>query len=207
MSPTLIRLALLVLLLIPLAGSAQSLPPLPTPGDFVLVPGDVMQVRIWREPDLSGDFVVDENGSVVFPLLGERRVAGVPVDELRNSLLEAYSAELRNPSITITPLRRVFVLGEVNVPGLKVVDPTVSLAGVVALAGGANPLGDLRKIRLVRDGVVILDEIPAASALAEMDIRSGDQVIVGRRGWFDRNSTFVVSAVLSVTSILISLVR
>ena len=171
------------------------------------VPGDVLQVRIWREPDLSGDFVIDENGSVVIPLIGEQKVAGIPVDEVREAMFHSYNLELRNPSITITPLRRVFVLGEVNVPGLKVVDPTVSLAGVVALAGGANPQGDLRKISVVRDGVVILNEIPVASGLAEIDVRSGDQVIIGRRGWFDRNSTFVVSAVLSVTSILISLVR
>lgn len=186
---------------------AQEAPIAGNPDQMVLRAGDLLQVRIWREPDLSGDIFVDETGVATFPMLGERHVAGVPFGELRDSLLSDYARELRNPSIVIVPLRRVYVLGEVNVPGLKSVDPTVSLAGVVALAGGANPQGDLRKIRIIRDGLVLFDEIAADRALSEIDLRSGDQIFVGRRSWFDRNSTFVVSALLSITSIAISLVR
>lgn len=201
-------LALLVLLLArPLSGEAQEAIPGGDPEATVLRAGDILQIRIWREPDLSGDFLVDETGTVTFPMLGDRGVAGVPIGELRDSLLTAYGRELRNPSIVIIPLRRVYVLGEVNAPGLKPVDPTVSLAGVVALAGGANPQGDLKKIRIIRNGVVLLDAISAEASLSDIDIRSGDQIFVGRRSWFDRNSTFVVSALLSITSIAISLVR
>jgi polysaccharide export outer membrane protein len=171
------------------------------------MPGDVIQVEIWREEDLSGEFLVDEDGTVTLPLLGRRKVTGVPLDETREALLEAYREELRNPSIVLTPLRRVYVLGEVNQPGLRLVDPTMSLAGAVALAGGANQTGDLRRIRVIRDGSVIHENVPADRGLALVDIRSGDEIFVGRRGWFDRNSTFVVSALLSVTSLVISLLR
>jgi polysaccharide export outer membrane protein len=174
---------------------------------FSLQPGDVIRVVIWREADLSGDFLIDENGDIVFPLLGQRHVAGVPIGQLRDSLFEAYRAELRNPSIIITPLRRVYVLGEVNAPGLYTVDPTISVAGAVAMAGGANGQGDLRKIRVVRRGGEVGEGISVDSPLAHSNILSGDQIFVGRRSWFDRNSTFVVSALLSVTSIVISLAR
>lgn len=172
-----------------------------------LHPGDVVKLEVWREEDLSGEFLIAESGLVTLPILGPIRVTGIPIAELRDSLLQAYSKELRNPSIDIIPLRRVFVLGEVNEPGLYEVDPTLSLAGAVAMAGGANMEGNLRKIRVVREGKVILDGVATESPLALATLRSGDQIYVARRSWFDRNSTFIVSALLSVTSIVISLLR
>ena len=175
--------------------------------DVSLSPGDVLEVEIWREEDLSGEFQVNEEGYVVLPLLGERAVTGRPWQDVRGGLLEAYSALLRNPSITLTPLRRVFILGEVNEPGLYSLDPTISLAGAVAMAGGANSEGDLRRLRVVRDGATLLENLPVVSPLASVGVRSGDQIFVERRGWLERNSTFVVTAALSVTSIVVSLLR
>jgi protein involved in polysaccharide export with SLBB domain len=101
----------------------------------------------------------------------------------------------------------VNVLGEVQKPGLYPVDPTVSLAGAVAMAGGTTALGDLHHIRVLREGQVLAAKVAYTRSLQDMDIRSGDQIFVERRGWFDRNSTFVVSALLSLTSIVIALVR
>jgi protein involved in polysaccharide export with SLBB domain len=49
----------------------------------VLQPGDMIRVAIWREEDLSGEFPVDVDGTVTFPLLGERSVAGMPFAEFR----------------------------------------------------------------------------------------------------------------------------
>jgi polysaccharide biosynthesis/export protein len=175
--------------------------------EITLQPGDVIRVAIWREEDLSGEFRVDENGTVTFPLLGERSVVGIPFSVLRSDLTDEYRVHLRNPSIMLTPLRRINVLGEVNQPGLYNVDPTVTLAGVVALAGGANQVGDINRIRIVRDGSTVQERASATSTVNAMDIRSGDQILIDRRGWFERNSTFVVSALLSVTSIVISLAR
>jgi protein involved in polysaccharide export with SLBB domain len=179
-------------------------PPVPAPAvdSMALRPGDVLQIRIWNEEDLSGDFVVDESGGVILPQLGARRVADIPIGRLRDELRAAYGVYLRNPSISITPLRRVIVLGEVNRPGLVPVDPTVTLSGAVGLAGGATATGDLRRIRVVRDGRIYLQRANQGFTLRDMDIRSGDQIIVDRRSWFDRNSTFLVSALLSVTSIV-----
>jgi len=174
---------------------------------LALRPGDVVQIQIWREEDLSGDFPVNESGTVVLPLLGERPVVGVPFEQLRASLMADYREQLRNPSITITPLRRVYVLGEVQKPGLYAVDPTITLAGAVALAQGATPTGDLRRLRIVRDGHVLHQRISSESSLSTADVRSGDQIFVERRSWFDRNSTFVVSALLSLTSIVVALTR
>lgn len=191
---------------------AQSTPDGGVPGDslartgqLALRPGDLVRITIWREEDLSGEFPVGSDGTVVLPLLGERRVTDVSLTRLRESLLQDYRQQLRNPAIEITALRRINVLGEVNKPGLYEVDPTITLAGAIALAEGATSSGDLERIRVVRDGEVIRQRVGPGSTLQAIDIRSGDQIFVGQRSWFNRNSTFVVSLLLSVTGILIPL--
>jgi hypothetical protein len=60
---------------------------------------------------------------------------------------------------------------------------------------------------VIRDSEVIIDGVAPTDGLSQLDIRSGDQILVARRSWFDRNSTFFVSALLSVTSIVITLLR
>ncbi|MQA92717.1 MAG: hypothetical protein GEU90_21250 [Gemmatimonas sp.] len=174
---------------------------------LALKPGDVVEVTIWREPDLSGQFVINERGIVTLPMLGPVPVVDIPIDSVRDVLLTEYQKELRNPSIIITPLRRVNILGEVARPGMYEVDPTVSLAGAIALAGGVTPSGDMDKIRIVRESGVISERVGAGATIHSVDILSGDQIVVLQRSWFDRNSTFVVSLVLSISSIVIGLVR
>ena len=201
----LFSLLAVVVAILPAPAAGQS--PAAAPERFSIESGDVLRVRIWREPGLDGDFQVDEQGRLTLPLLGTRAVAGVPWLELRDSLLTAYRRELKAPSVTLTPLRRVYVLGEVARPGLYLADPTLSLAGVVALAGGATAVGDLRKLRVIRHGQTIIDHAAIEGQLIQADVRSDDQIFVDRRNWFALNSTFVASAAISVASIIISLRR
>jgi protein involved in polysaccharide export with SLBB domain len=134
-------------------------------------------------------------------------VTGVQWLELRDSLLSGYRRELKAPAVTLTPLRRVYVLGEVNRPGVYLADPTLSLAGIVALAGGASPLGDLGKLRVVRQGQTIVERAAIEEQLVRVGIRSEDQVFVDRRNWFELNSTFVASAAISIATILVTFIR
>lgn len=196
----------LILLLVPLTVSAQATNP-SEPEIVTLRPGDMLAVEIWREPDLSGEFPVNEQGIVTLPLLGEKQVNGLSLGSLRDTLLEEYRVQLRNPSINITPLRRISVLGEVRTPGVYKVDPTVSLAGAVALAGGASGAGDLNRIKVIREGGVVRERVSSGTSLNSAGVHSGDQIFVGQRSWFERNSTFVVSALLSITGIVISVLR
>lgn len=174
-----------------------------------LQPGDIIKVAIWREADLSGEFRVNEDGMVMLPMLGAVRAVGVPVAELRATLVRGYSRQLANPSIDITPLRRIFVLGQVARPGPYAVDPTITLAGAVALAGGATGAGDLRRIFLVRQGSLYQtrERVAPLATLNTMAVRSGDQIFVAERGWLERNGTMIVGMALSVVGLLISLAQ
>lgn len=174
---------------------------------LTLQPGDVVRVEIWREEELSGEFQVNEKGIVTLPLLGEKDVSGVPMGDLRDQLIAEYRVQLQNPSIAITPLRHVHVLGQVNQPGMYMISPAMSLAGAVALAGGASSGGDLRRLRIARDGAFIQDGVPAEATLAQIDVRSGDQIFVERHGWFERNQNFLISTMLSITALAVSFLR
>lgn len=180
---------------------------LPDPATVTLMPGDGLQIGIWREPDLSGEFIVDEHGNVTLPLLGTVYVAGIPIDTVRAQLIDAYQVDLRNPSITIRPLRRIYVLGDVNRPGLQALDPTLSLAGAVAIAGGSSPLGDLRRLTIIRDGRELGTNLGPEMDLVSVGIMSGDQIFVGRRSWWERNAPFVTSTVLGVAGIVVAILR
>lgn len=171
----------------------------------LMSPGDLVRVEIWQERDLSGDFLVQPNGNVVFPLLGEQRVTGIPVGMLRDSLRVRYRRVLRNPSISITPLRRVQVLGEVVRPGVYIMDPTVSLSGLLAMASGPNQNGDVRRISILRDGRVFRPRMGAGMTLMEADVRSGDQVVVGQKSWAVRNTTFLISMIPVATATLFTI--
>ncbi|HEX2211260.1 MAG TPA: polysaccharide biosynthesis/export family protein [Longimicrobium sp.] len=174
---------------------------------MTLGPGDIIRVHIYQEDDISGDYPIDEDGDVVLPLIGEKRVTGIPLRQLRDTLVSEFRVHLRNPAILVTPLRRVHVLGEVRSPGLFLIDPTITLAGAIAMAGGATSNGDMGRVRIVRENQVIRERVGVAQTLDAAQVHSNDQIIVDRRSWFDRNSTFLVSAILSATSIVIALVR
>ncbi len=200
------RFALLALVLLACSACSAKRPelPLPVPAEDVgLQPGDAIQVRIWQEPDLSGDFTVNPNGQAVLPLLGDVQVEGRTAQELADSLKTAYGKYLRNPSIDVKVLRRVSVQGEVRSPGFYPVDATVSLADVLALAGVLTSNGDPKKIRLVRSGQVVDVELTPETVVERSPIRSGDQILVGEKSWLARNSGIIAAALITSVSIVI----
>lgn len=165
-----------------------------------LHPGDQIRISFEREPDLGGEFMVDETGHAVLPLLGRWPVTQYPAGRLKDTLTAEYDAQLRNQAVQIVLTRRVRVIGAVQRPGLYQVDPTMSFGDVVALAGGATDNGKPDEIRILRDGEEIRANLTVADPLLA-DLRSGDQVMVPERSWFSRNSRWLVPSLLSASII------
>jgi polysaccharide export outer membrane protein len=165
-----------------------------------LQPGDMVRVVLSREVDMSGEFVVDEAGVVALPIIGVRETRNKTPAVLKQELVAAYADQLRNQTIQVTFLRRVRVLGEVRDPGLYHADPTMTLADVVALAGGVTSLGKRENITIVRDGEEFGVDIHGE---VFQQVRSGDQILVPEKGWLERNRTLLVTASISVTAIVV----
>jgi protein involved in polysaccharide export with SLBB domain len=202
-----------LLVLLPLGvskGQQQKHPTTPLAGDtvsLVLRSGDVVRLRIWREPDLSGDFVIDETGVAVFPKIGAVQIVGVNSSAVRSSLIKSYLTYLRNPSVEVIFLRRINVLGAVMRPGLYPVDPTMTLADVLALAGGATPLGKPDQVQLLRGDKTLNATLGTTTRVADLEMQSGDQLFVPERSWITRNSGVVAAALTASVSLLIAVFR
>jgi len=144
----------------------NKLPQLPT----VLGPGDVIDVKVYRVADLSGEQVVDNTGRIKVPLIGALVAAGKTADQLESDIAAALGARyLQNPDVQVmlkTPVARlVTVDGSVVQPGLYPVTGQVSLLQTIAMARGtaqgANP-----------NRVVVFRTIEGQRMAASFDIES-----------------------------------
>ncbi len=188
--------------------SAQALPVRAAErGSVVLRPGDQVRLKVWREPDLSGDFVIDEDGIVVFPKIGRVNVQQISTDSLKALLMARYAESLRNPSVEVTVLRRVSVLGSVRNPGLYYLDPTTTVADALAMAGGVSPDGKQNGFELLRDGKRLQVDLSGDSRLADSPLRTGDQLRVPERSWVSRNTGLVAAALTSVAIVFAATLR
>jgi polysaccharide export outer membrane protein len=167
-------------------------------GALRLRPGDGVRLRIRDESDLSGDFQLDDAGDVMLPLVGIVPVAARDFGEVRREVSDRYARELSRGEVQLTPLLRIAVLGEVRSPNLYPVDPTFTLADVLALAGGLTFTGDAGRVALVRDGRAFpLSLEPGAPSLAGQ-LRSGDQLVVERRSWYREHAPTVLTTAASI---------
>lgn len=182
----------------PLAAQAP-VPPRP----LRLAPGDALRIEVKDEPTLSGQFAIGLDGEILLPALGIVHAAR-PFTELRDELLAAYATQLVSPVVRITPIVRVAVVGEVRLPGLYPVDPTVTVADVLATAGGLTPQANRRAIALVRDGQVAAARFGPGWSTLDLALQSGDQIVVGRRSWLSENTPFLLGAMGSVAAAAIA---
>ncbi|HEX7117815.1 MAG TPA: polysaccharide biosynthesis/export family protein [Longimicrobiales bacterium] len=170
----------------------------------MLLPGDVIRLRIWREPDLTGEFPIAADGIVVLPKLGPLRATGQPPAALERKIIEMYGRYLRNPSIDVVFLRRINIQGAVRQPGLFPVDPTMTVGDALALAGGATPNGKPDEIELLRGGEKVTVDIDETTRISDLPIRSGDQLYVPERSWFVRNQGLVAALLSTTTTVLLT---
>lgn len=107
----------------------------------ILGPGDVFEVTVYQEKDLSGIYRVTPSGTIDFPLVGVVSVEGLSpaelADRLRDGLRQGY---LRNPSVNVFVKefnsKKVFVLGEVQKPGTFRYEESMNIVQAITLAGG-----------------------------------------------------------------------
>ncbi|NJM33940.1 MAG: polysaccharide export protein [Rhodomicrobium sp.] len=112
---------------------------LPLASAYALSPGDKLKVKIFEEPDLSGEFQIDEGGNIAFPLIGDIQAAGLTVDDFRVHLAERLkNGYIRNPRLTVDVLnyRPINIIGEVKNAGQYTYRPGISARDIPAIAGG-----------------------------------------------------------------------
>lgn len=169
-----------------------------------LRPGDAIRLKVWREPDLTGDYMVDEGSLVTLPRLGRVSVAGLPIDTVRARVIRGYAeilSTIAGSSVEVTPLFRIHVVGAVRNPGLYSADPTMTVADALGLAGGVSAGGRANRVILMRDGRPST-RLARGARLVELALRSGDELYVPQGAWLGRNAGLVFGAVSAAASVL-----
>lgn len=149
---------------------------------IVLRAGDLVRVTVWRKPELSGDFLVAADSTLKHPLYREVKIGGMTVAAARERIVVYLSTLENSPQVSIEPLFRVALGGDVRNPNLYNLSPETSIAQAVALAGGPSERGRLDRVRLLRDGrETLIDLTGASGAGVTSTVASGDQIIVGHK--------------------------
>ena len=129
-------LAILVLAMLSQSGAAQE-----TPGDYVIGPKDLLDIRVLELPELSGDRRVSDNATIDLPMIGEVPVGGLTAPELRGhieSLLTAKYVNRASVSVMVKEFNNkpVSVLGAVLKPGSLSISGRWTLIKAITAAGG-----------------------------------------------------------------------
>lgn len=122
-----------------------------------LTAGDVFEVRVFGQDHLGGAFQVQEDGTIVVPLLGPVDVAGKTKAEVAQQLEKLFGdGYLRDPHVTVIMTERenleVSVLGQVQRPGTFAYIEKLTLVQAISEAGGLNELAHSRRVKLTRKG-------------------------------------------------------
>lgn len=177
MAKTLSISLLALVLVLPARLSAQD----PAVGDPGLQPGDLVEITVWQRDELSGQFTVAQDGTLVHPLYRQVRVTGMPasqVEERLRSYLGQYEA---NPQVVVRPLYHVSVAGQVFRPDIYTVQPGTTVSQVVTLAGGVTEEADTDDSQLTR-GTRVTEIDLRSTSTTQMPVQSGDQILVKTRG-------------------------
>lgn len=183
-----------------------------TAGSLTLFqPGDAVRIQVWelfeddrKNLNLSRDYPILQDGSIIIPLVGKITVKGLTVHELQQQLEEKLKAYSQNPYVMISPLIRVTMQGAFNRPGSYRVDPSQSLWDLVAAAGGPNSECDLRKMWVERSGKIVINQLlrsfEKGYSLEEVGLETGDQIIAPKR------SRLQIGVIIGIVNLVASVV-
>ena len=124
--------------------------------EYVLVPGDKIEVSVWRVPEVSRTVVVRPDGYISLPTLSNVQAAGLSFAELTDDLTRLFSVRLREPKVTIiaAELREpmVYVLGDVNNQRAVPLRSATTAIEAIASVGGAKRSGGIAEVSIIRLG-------------------------------------------------------
>ena len=124
------------------------------PDQYLLQPGDVLLVSVWKEEDLNQEVIVRPDGRISFPLVGEAVAAGQSLEAVRDSIKKGLTKYIPDPVVTVSVRQlsgnRVYVIGKVNRPGEFPILSNVDVMQALSMAGGTSTYAALNKIKILR---------------------------------------------------------
>ena len=162
--------------------------------DTTLGAGDIFEVRVFRQDDMTGTYSVSAEGTISFPLVGEIQAEGKTPAQIERALRERLAdGYLRDPQVSVLvkeyKSKKISVLGEVREPGTLTYTEGMTVVEAMARAGGFTDMARKNAVTISRtiDGektkyTVPVERIGQGKA-DDFFVRPGDVVFVPRRLW------------------------
>ena len=138
----------------PPGAEAKSSTPATTDPAYVIGPEDVLDINVWKEPDMTRTVPVRPDGKISLPLINDVQAAGSTPQQLASSVTEKLRKFLTEPQVTVIVTainsQRVFVVGEVLRAGAFPLIPGMTVLQALSSAGGFTTFADVKKIHVMR---------------------------------------------------------
>ncbi|MGB7849040.1 MAG: polysaccharide biosynthesis/export family protein [Candidatus Acidiferrum sp.] len=122
--------------------------------EYKIGPQDVLQIDVWKEPDISRAIPVRPDGKISLPLLNDLQAAGLTTMELAASISEGLKKFINSPQVTVTlkeiNSRRVYCTGEVMKPGALALLPSMTALQAISSCGGFTQFAKIKNIYVLR---------------------------------------------------------
>lgn len=159
-------------------------------GSYVVQPGDILFISVWKEKDLQTEVMVRPDGGLNFPLAGDVSASGKTIEQLRKDLVAKLTKYVPDPVVTVAIKQsagnKVYVVGKVNRPGEFIATRNIDVMQALSMAGGPTPYASLNKIKILRRVNGELKSIPFKYSRVEKGedleqnivLQGGDVVVV-----------------------------
>jgi len=162
----------------------------PPQAAYLIGTEDVLDISVWKEPDLQRKVIVRPDGRISFPLVGEMQASGRTLDELQNEILKRLTKYIPNPVVTIVMEKvagyKIYVIGQVKDSGEFTVGHFLDVMQALAMAGGLTAFAEENNIKILRRENGVQTAIPFEYAKVKKGdtlsqnivLKSGDVVVV-----------------------------
>jgi polysaccharide biosynthesis/export protein len=158
--------------------------------NYVIGAQDVLDISVWKEPDLSRSVPVRPDGKISLPLLNDVQAAGLTPSELTAQITAGLNKFMNNPQVTVIVSQinsqRIYILGEVARPGAFALLPGMTVLQALSDAGGLTPFANSKKIYVMREQNGKRDKLlfnykevlDGKRAEQNVDLKAGDTIVV-----------------------------
>lgn len=127
---------------------------IPVKDEYVIGPADVLEIHVWREPDLSRTIPVRPDGKITLPLLNDVQASGLTPLELKAGIEKGLARFVESPTVSVAVQeihsKNIFVLGQVESPGQYPLQQDLTVLQALSLAGGLAEWADKGDIVILR---------------------------------------------------------
>jgi polysaccharide export outer membrane protein len=135
-------------------GFSQTVPRSSADQEYAMGPEDVVQVWVWKEPDLSTTAVIRPDGKLSMPLVGELDAKGKTARKLQEEIGQRLQAYLAEPVVTVIVKEvnypKISVLGQVRKPDVYKIRQNMTVLDAIAMAGGFTDYANRGKVTVLR---------------------------------------------------------